>query len=174
MTQQLYRHYVKKKMIFFNPYAAFWVFEPKTTKTGEHNFKVGMSIGRQLARDRIKLNQLGSIDEEARKQLAEKLEKETGLRLGEPTFFERFRGFLINSWRRAGKWLGIEAKVGEGEFEIFEFVKFDEAEDILPLMIGMGQILGVICKHNKTNGRQIIEKAKDNLMIGFNKTGRYF
>ena len=168
---QIYRHFNDKKMIFWNPYVAFWIFEPKETATGKHNFKVGMSVGRQLARDRIKKLDWGNADEVS---LIAKLEKEIGEKVEQPTFFDKFRNFLIGSWHRAGRWLGIEVKTAENEFEIFQFVKFDDEEDIIPILEGIGMILGVITKHNESNGRKVIDKATRKLKAGFDKTGRYF
>ena len=134
---EIYRHYANKdSMILWNPFMSFRFIPETITENGTDCPKVMISIGR-----RVKDN----LDNEKIKLLPKKIQNEISKKFILETLNQNLtiRDKFVNMLAGTAQWfqlklLGVKFTRTENSFEVYQFLKFSELNELLELGYGFG------------------------------------
>lgn len=130
----------------WDPYIRFSIVKPKKTFTGFHDMKVMISIGRRY--NEKKADEFFKSDDPAKEEIMKRFAKEMNQpleRVVEIAKAGMLKNMLLKIWQKSAEKLGIPVIIPEKEkyFEVFEYIKTRDPDEIMQIIYGMLLALGV-------------------------------
>jgi len=166
----------RKGMLLWDTYTAFRYVEPKTTEYGSFKKCIMLTVGRSIKpSEEIDVEAIKSLPSDTQKVLLEKYSIETFLR-PELSLRDKLINAMIKAYfsidKKIRKRLGIKMTYDKEtkQYEVYQYQKFRHAEDMLPLLTGLGVSISYLAKKEGKTPAEIEDIKRrmfNNLITGF-------
>ena len=140
----------------WDPYLRISIVKPKKTFSGLHDTKVMISIGRRFNKE--KADEFFKSDDPAKEEILKRFAKEMNQPLDKVIEVAKagmLKNIMLKIWKKSAEKLGIPVIIPEKEkyFEVFEYIKVRDPDEIMQiirgLLLALGVAIGLFVKKNE-------------------------